>query len=209
MRFAVAVVILGLFLIGGIYISVGKSEGSLPVLAKDEIVILRTPGGLLEVSTLVRTEEFRWQTTYTCLPIDCASLLGATITDVRVPVHYTYRIPLATSWQLQFKADHFDLLTPQVQPILPPAVDLARIEFKTKDTWLSPGINEHREVLLRNLTPETEKRAMQKNYIDAQRDDARKTIVEFAQKWMIEQNVDPGKRGYPIRVYFPDDARNP
>ena len=44
----------------------GKKEGPLPVLAIDEIVILRTPGGMLEVTTLVRKEEFRWSTQHTC-----------------------------------------------------------------------------------------------------------------------------------------------
>ena len=106
-RFTVALGILILFALGGFYFFWGLKENSLPVLAKDEIVILRTPGGMLEVSTLVRNEEFRWQTTYTCAPLDCGRIFGATISDVRVPVHYTYRIPLATEWKLQLNVDHF------------------------------------------------------------------------------------------------------
>lgn len=207
-RLAIVLIILIAFAIGGIYLSSGIKEGSLPVLAKDEIIILRTPGGMLEVATLIRNEEFRWQTTYTCALIDCGKLLGATITDVRVPVHYTYRIPLAAEWKLQFKDDHFELEVPQAQPLLPPAVDLKKIELRTKTTWLSPGTQEHREALLKNFLPDIEKRAAQKNYLDAQREDARKTVVEFVQKWMIAQNVEPNKRGYTIKVFFPDEPRD-
>lgn len=53
----------------------GSKEQAVAVLAKDEIVILRTPGGMLEVSTLIRNEVFQWSTEYTCLPLDCGKLL--------------------------------------------------------------------------------------------------------------------------------------
>ncbi len=197
-----------LFTIGGFYSFWGLKESSLPVLAKDEIVILRTPGGMLEVSTLIKNEEFRWQTTYTCAPFDCGRMLGKTISDVRVPVHYTYRIPLAAEWKLQFKADHFELTVPQVEPKFPAAIDLTKIEMRTKDTWLSPGTQEHRESVLKNLLPDIDRRAAQRNYIDAQREYARKTVIEFAQKWMIAQNVEPNKRNLPIRVYFSDEPKS-
>ena len=43
----------------------GVVEVSEPALAKDEIVVLRTPGGKLQVATLVKNEEFSWKTSYT------------------------------------------------------------------------------------------------------------------------------------------------
>lgn len=207
----IILVIVGLIILAltlAMYFS-GKKENLLPILAMDEIVILRTPGGMLEVTTLVRNEEFRWSTKHTCPLIDCGSLFGATVSEVRVPVHYTYRIPLAAEWSLKFKGSYFELLVPQVEPKLPTAVDVSKLEIRSNGTWFSPNSAKHRESVVRNLGPDFDKRSKQKNYLDAQRADAKKTGVEFAQKWMMTQGVDPSTRGYPIRVFFPDDARLP
>lgn len=186
----------------------GLKEHALPVLAKDEIVILRTPGGMLEVTTLIRNEEFRWSTKHTCPIINCEKLFGATVSEVRVPVHYTYRIPLNTEWKLKLEKDHFDLAAPLPEAKLPAAIFTEKLEIRTDKTWFSPRKGEHREAVIRSLGSEFDRRAIQKTYLDAQREDARKTIAEFAQKWMLEQGVAANLRGYPIRVNFPDDPRS-
>ena len=185
----------------------GSKEQAVAVLAKDEIVILRTPGGMLEVSTLIRNEVFQWSTEYTCLPLDCGKLFGKTISEVRVPVHYTYRIPLAAKWSLKLVSHHFELAVPKPEPKLPAAIDVKKLEIRTDKAWFSPDKTEHRESVVRNIGPEFDRRATQKNYLDAQREEARKTVVEFAQKWMLAQDVAANLRGYPIRVSFPDDPR--
>lgn len=181
-------------------------EKAEPILAKDEILILRTPGGMLEVATLVRNEEFRWSTEYNCPLVDCGSLLGKTISDVRVPVHYTYRIPLAKEWSLTVKDVHFELVVPNLEPKLPAAIEVAKLEIRTDTKWFSPSKTPHRESVIRNLGPEFDRRATQSKYVDAIRDDAKKAVAEFATKWMIEQGVEPKLRGYQVRVSFPDDT---
>ena len=186
----------------------GQKEHSLPVLAKDEIVILRTPGGMLEVTTLVRNEEYLWSTEHTCGPIDCGTLFGKTISEVRVPVHYTYRIPLAAEWNMKLVGDHFELAVPKPEPKLPAAIEVKKLQIRTDTTWFSPNKADHRESVVHNLGPEFDRRAKRKNYLDAQREDARKTVAEFAQKWMLAQGVAENLRGYPIRVSFPDDPRS-
>lgn len=185
--------------------SPAQQEHALPRLAKDEIIVLRTPGGLLEVTTLIRNEEFRWSTKHTCPIINCEDLFGPTNSEVRVPVHYTYRIPLATEWSLRSMNDHFELAVPMPVPKLPAAIDVNKLEIRTDKGWFSPNKTDHRESVVRNLGPEFDRRAKQKNYLDAQREDARKTVAEFAQKWMLAQGVAEKLRGYPIRVIFPDD----
>lgn len=188
-------------------LSFGSNDQPLPVLAKDEIVVLRTPGGMLEVTTLIRNEEFRWSTTHTCPIVNCEKLFGATISDVRVPVHYTYRIPLSAEWKLKLEKDHFDLAVPRPEPKLPAAIVTEKLEIRTDKKWFSPNKGEHRDSVIRNLGVEFDRRALQKNYLDAQRENARKTVVDFAQKWMLAQGVPANIRGYPIRVIFPDDPR--
>ena len=185
--------------------SFGLKEKPLPVLAKDVIVVLRTPGGMLEVTTLIRNEEFRWSTSHTCPIVNCEKLFGATISEVWVPVHYTHRIPLSAEWKLKLEKDHFDLVVPRPEPKLPAAIVTEKLEIRTNNKWFSPNKSEHRESVIRNLGVEFDRRALQKNYLDAQREDARKTVAEFAQKWMLAQGVPENIRSYPIRVIFPDD----
>lgn len=185
--------------------SFGSNEQPRPVLAKDEIIVLRTPGGMLEVATLITNEEFRWSTTHTCPIVNCEKLFGATLSEVRVPVHYTYRIPLSAEWKLKLEKDHFDLVVPLPEPKLPAAIVTEKLEIRTDKKWFSPNQGENRESVIRNLGPELNRRALHKKYIDAQRETARKTVVEFAQKWMLAQGVPANVRGYPIRVIFPDD----
>ena len=187
--------------------SFDTNEKQLPVLAKDELIILKTPGGMLEVTTLVRNEEFRWSTTHACPIVNCEKLFGATISDVRVPVHYTYRIPLSAEWKLKVEKDHFDLVVPRPEPKLPAAIVTEKLEIRTDKKWFSPNKGEHRESVIRHLGAEFDRRALQKNYLDAQREDARKTVVDFAQKWMLAQGLAANLRGYPVRVSFPDDLQ--
>jgi hypothetical protein len=46
---------------------------------KDEIVVVRPIAGRLQVSTLIKNEEFKWQTSWTCPFIDCGELFGKTV----------------------------------------------------------------------------------------------------------------------------------
>ena len=99
----------------------GTRQERVALLDPAQVIVLRTPGGLLEAATLSRIEEFGWQTTYTCPLIDCGKLLGATVTRLRVPVHYTYRVALAAAWELRPEGNGYALQVPAAQPALPPA----------------------------------------------------------------------------------------
>jgi hypothetical protein len=177
-------------------------ESRVTHLAKDEIRVIRTPGGMLEVSTLIRNEEFGWSSQHTCPLIDCGALFKPTVTEIRLPVHYTYRIPLAQSWTLRSKETYYELTVPREEPQVPAAPDFTKMEMRTSKGWLSPSAMNNRESLVRQLGPELARRATQQHYIDAQREDARKTVLEFASKWMKEQSVESNPKSLPIRVIF-------
>jgi hypothetical protein len=178
----------------------GTQENALPVLLKDEVIVLRTPGGMLEVATLVRNEEYKWKTEYSCPILNCGAIFGRTISDLRVPVHYTYRVPLAAEWRLQARDAYLELIAPREQAKLPAAVELSKLQIHTQKGWLAPSTATHRESLLRHLGPELDARASRKEYIEAQRSEARRTVAEFARKWMVEQGVDKRKAAVPIPV---------
>lgn len=184
----------------------GHAEKNPPVLMPDEIILLRTPGGMLEVSTLVRNEEFKWSTAYTCPLVKCEELFGKTVSELRVPVHYTYRIALASTWTLRLRNGSYEVLVPKEIPSSPAAIDISKLEIKSHGGWLAPNLLEHRESLLVHFGPEINKRALQDKYIHAQRATAKTTVEEFARKWMIEQGKGKMMADYPVRILFPGDV---
>ncbi|MBU2410032.1 MAG: hypothetical protein KKC79_15455, partial [Gammaproteobacteria bacterium] len=159
-----------------------------------QVVVLRTPGGFLEVSTLVKSEEFGWRSSYTCLWRDCGWLMGERVGRIRVPVHYTYRIPLAQNWTLRLEGDSYVLGVPAPQPLLPPGLDTAKAEFtSTQGGLLAPSAAANQANLLKNLGPELAQRAQRVDYLQQQMPAAEKTVKEFAEKWMKEQLKSPAR----------------
>lgn len=166
----------------------GQVEAPQQRLDPAQVIVLRTPGGQLEVSTLVKVEEFGWRSSRTCLWRDCGWLLGERLGSIRVPVHYSYRIPLAEDWTLRPAGDGYVLSVPAPQAMLPPAIDLAKAEFRSeKGGLLAPDSGANQAKLLQHLGPELARRAERIEYLQLQAPQAEKTIREFAQKWMREQ----------------------
>lgn len=157
------------------------------ILDPNKVIILRTPGGMLELATIIVNEEYAWKTEWECPFIDC-SFLGQTVSTIRIPAHYTYRIPLADEWRLEPENNHYVLTVPYYQPKLPVAVDLSKIQVWTTRGWLAPSSKVNQDALLKKLGPWLEKKANQERYIKMQENEAKKTIIEFATKWMQRQH---------------------
>lgn len=180
-----------------------------PVLQREEAVtrldpaqvrILRTPGGMLEVATLERVEEFAWKSSWEgCQYLPCPDALKPTVSLLRVRVHYTYRIPLASEWKLVPRGGADEITVPPPQLKEPVAFSTSDLEFRTERGWFSPGTAENRERLLRELGPELARRGRQSAYADAYRGQAERTVQEFARKWMTEQKLRVDR---PLRVTF-------
>jgi hypothetical protein len=178
----------------------GAREEAMAVLDPARVILLRTPGGFLEVGAMEKVEEFGWSSRYTCPLVDCPSLLTPTISRVRVRARYVYRVPLAAEWKLQLQGDHYQLTVPQPQLQAPVAFHTQDMEIQTTEQgWLSPPAAPNREAVVRHLGPELARRGSEPAYLAAQRTSAEKTVQEFARKWMIEQ----GKMtDLPVRVAF-------
>lgn len=178
----------------------GSTEEQVRMLDPAQVVVLRTPGGFLEVSTLVKTEEFRWRSSYTCLGQDCGALVGERIGQIRVPVHYTYRMPLADTWTLTLDGGVYVLSVPAPKPLLPPGIDTQKAQITSeRGGLLAPGAAANQAMLLKNLGPELAQRAQRIEYLQQQMPAAEKTVREFAEKWMKEQRTEPTR---PVRVEF-------
>ena len=84
----------------------------------DEMMVMRTQGGMLEVSRITAREVFDAKFAHQFLFVD----LDPTVTRIRVPAVYTYRIPLAKEWKVMRFGQDFAVVAPRVEPALPVAV---------------------------------------------------------------------------------------
>lgn len=180
-----------------------SGRGAIRSGAGDEIMVMRTPGGLLEVSRIQATEVFdtRFVHTFAGIPV------GETVPRIRVPAVYRYHIELAPEWRVLRTDDTFTVVAPPVQPSLPVAVDLSRIEKDVSGTWvLLPFTGEESlDDLERGITAKLAEKAALPAYIQLQREDARRTVAEFVRKWLLTQ-VQWRNAGNPrLRVLFADE----
>ncbi|GAC1529407.1 MAG: hypothetical protein NVS2B4_07750 [Ramlibacter sp.] len=137
-----------------------RKEQRTEMLDPARILLLRTPGGFLEVGSLEKMEEFGWSSSWDCgLVADCGKLFEPTVSRIRVRARYTFRIPLADEWRLLRDGQQWRLLVPPVQLGMPVPFHTDDVEIATTKGWLSPPVGPNRELLLRNIGPELARRA--------------------------------------------------
>jgi hypothetical protein len=165
-----------------------------------EILVMRTPGGLLEVSNITATEQFDKKFIYTLVGLQ----VGETVAHIRVPATYRYHIELAPEWEVYRKGDVFTVITPPLKPTLPVAVNLAKMEKDVGGTWYLVPFNEQQDLdaLEREITGALAQRAGTDAYLKLQRDAARKTVSEFVQKWLVTQQEWKAAESPRIEVVF-------
>jgi len=170
--------------------------------AGSEILVMRTPGGLLEVSRIATIEQFDKKFVYTVLGMK----VGETVAHIRVPAVFRYHIELAPEWEVYRKGDVFKVITPPIKPTLPVAVDLAKMEKDVGGTWYLVPLNEVEDLesLEREITWRLEKKAKSDVYRQLQRDAARTTVTEFVEKWLVTQQAWKAAEKPRIEVVFGD-----
>lgn len=198
------IVVLSCLLLGGMFgagYMYGSHRTSQSMMANyligDQYKVVRTPGGMLEVSSLKKPEAFAWKMAWTCPANLCASLPtgNSTISGVAT---YTYRVALADHWVLEKQSGsplRYVLKVPRLEVKSPVAIDLQTIRFQNGGSFFAPsGPTQLAKLAL--MQPLVDARASSPDYMKVQSDAATKTIVEFARKWMREGDVK-----------LPEDAR--
>jgi hypothetical protein len=199
-----AVLLVVLLIAAWVWRQQATKQDRVDTLDPAQVTVIRTPGGLLEVATLAKVEEFGWRTTWDCPIIDC-SKLPSTVSRIRVRAHYVYRVPLAAEWRLEPEGDHYRLQVPALQLQQPVGFETSTMEIATpKGSIFAPAPGPNRENAVRYLGPELARRGASDAYVDAQRAAAMQTVREFAAKWMQEQGK---KLTRPVQVTF--TAPNP
>ncbi len=168
----------------GYWYGVYKTEKTwIPIVNAYKVV--RTPGGMLEVATLQKTEALAWQTSWVC-PLNICASLPKQHTQISALVHYTYRIPLAEYWVLEKTNDaplRYRLKVPKPEPLLPVAVDLPSIRILNNGKVFAPS-GPTQQQMQTDMQPQLETKAKSDEYISLQNAAAVKTVQEFARIWM-------------------------
>ena len=169
----------------------------------EEVIVLRTPGGLLEVSRIHATEIIDARITHTILGVN----IGETVPRIRVPAVFRYHVELASEWTVHRNGDVFTVIVPPIRPSLPVAIDLGAIERDVAGTWVLLPFTSRAALsdLERTVTEKLAEKARSRDYLDRQRQEARETVREFARKWIIEQTRWPSSGIQEIRVMFADE----
>jgi hypothetical protein len=168
----------------------------------DEMLVMRTEGGMLEVSKVRANEVFdgKYANEFLFMSFE------PTVARIRVPAVYTYRIPLAKEWKVLRFGQDFAVVAPKVEPALPVAVDLRKMEKNAFGTWSIFTGTDSLDATQRAITTKLALKARSRAYITLQRDYARQTVAEFVRKWLVTQkqyeHVDPDR----VHVFFADEA---
>ena len=178
--------------------------GERPLLrigAGDEQIVMRTRGGLLEVSSIKSTEHFESSSEHRIVGVP----VGTTINRIRVPAVFRYHIALAPEWKIIVRDGTVIVVAPAVQASLPVAIDTAGIEKQAFGVWSVFTGAAELDQLQRSVSQALATQAMSANYIAMQRSAARQTVTEFVSKWLLTQQRFRGAPEVPVRVFFADE----
>ena len=168
----------------------------------DRVEVIRTKGGLLQVSTLRSFETFQATKDHQIFGVP----LGHTTTQIRVPAVFHYHIELAPEWKVSLIDKTMLVIAPPVKPTLPVAIDTAKLQRFSSGTWSLLTGNDELDVLQRSITQTLAVKASTPSYIEYQREVARKTVAEFVQKWLLTQTRWQGTGQYAVKVFFADET---
>ena len=162
-------------------------------------VVMRTPGGLLEVATIRATERFSRRDSKSFWGVD----LGETVTEIAVPVTYRFHIPLARQWPVRLEQGVAEVDAPALSPSLPVAFDTTQLQTWGRNGWARFNKDESLAALQRSLSPQLAQRATAPHYRELATEAARQTVAEYTRSWLTASGKGPVRE---VRVRFPGEA---
>lgn len=184
-------VLLGATFVAGYFYGVHRTRQEPSYLIGEQYKVVRTPGGLVEVNTLQKQESFAWQVSWVC-PANLCGFMPVANAQISAVAHYTYRIPLAAHWVLERVGDdplRYRLKVPKPEPKLPVTVDLSTIRVINNGPLFAPA-GPAQQKMQAYMQPQLGVLAQSSTYLQAQEEAARKTVEEFARKWMRDGKTE-------------------
>jgi hypothetical protein len=131
--------------------------------------------------------------------------LGATVSEIRVPVTYRYHLRLEEPWRIEVDATTCVVHAPPIRATLPPAIDTAGIEKRSSRGWLRFDSDEEMAELERHLTELLSRRARDPDAIDLVRESCRRRVAEFVRGWLLAEEHWRSDRFRAVKVVFADE----
>jgi hypothetical protein len=131
--------------------------------------------------------------------------LGATVSEIRVPVTYRYHLRLDESWRLEVGDGVCIVHAPPIRPTQPPAIHTDRMEQRSESGWLRFDEEEQMDALLKSLTPTLAERASDPDHIELVRERCRDRVAEFVLSWLLLEDQWGPDRFTHVEVVFADE----
>jgi len=162
----------------------------------EEIIVVRSAGGLLQTATVKADEVVDATFTHRILGVK----IGDVAPRVRCRAYYSYHVKLQPEWRVVRKDGVITALAPPLTPSLPVAIDTATIEKAVAGTWLLVPFTGDKdlEALERTITAKLALKASSDEYKQRALEESRKTIAEFIENWAVQAGQDVRS----VRVLF-------
>lgn len=167
-------------------------------------VVMRSPGGLLEIATVTVYERFKRTDTREFWGVP----LGTTVSIIQVPVTYRYHIEMAKEWPIYINGKTAIVRAGEVKPSLPAAIDTARMEKYTQSGWARFNKDENLQALERSITPELQTRAHVPAIRQLAVDAGRHTVREFVTTWLLKEQGWKQDGQHKVLVLFPGESES-
>lgn len=133
--------------------------------------------------------------------------LSSAVMEVRAPVTYSYYVNMKDPWKIICEGETLTIVAPKIK-VEEPATDLRRLETHIDSGKFIFNENGKLEELRKQFYTDMIKKATSREYMDSTREDARRSLAEFANGWIV---ADLTKK-YPVKyisVRFEDEEKFP
>ena len=182
----------------------GHSVTDTSITASGIPVVMRSPGGLLEIATVTVYERFTRTDTKEFWGIS----LGTTVSIIQVPVTYRFHIEMAREWPIYINGKTAIVRAGEVKPSLPAAIDTSRMEKYSQNGWARFNRNDNLDALERSISPELRTRAQIPAIRQLAMDAGRKTVREFVTTWLLKEQGWKQDTDHKVVVLFPGETES-
>ena len=165
-------------------------------------IVLRTPGGLLEVARIKAYERFTRSDSKTWGPFD----LGTTVSEIEVPALFRYQIEMAKQWPMACDEKRCIVHAGEPQPALPAGIYTDEVKKRTANGWARFNRDENMAALERSVAAQLGARANSERNRAAARNAGRQTVREFVKTWVLKDPALGRIASRRVVVLFPGEA---
>ncbi|HCE44703.1 MAG TPA: hypothetical protein DET40_14270 [Lentisphaeria bacterium] len=156
---------------------------------------------------ITRNETNRKEYSFSSPWIMNGKTLSSAKMEVRAPVTYNYYVDMKGPWKIVCENETLTITAPKLQ-VEEPATDLSRMETRIDSGKLIFDEQAKLEELRRQFYTDMKRKALTPEYVDLVREDARRSLADFANGWIVADIL----RKYPVKyisVKFEDEEKFP